>query len=103
MSKVYLHATLKLRIGGYEPFCEAMAKQVKVLEGYGWKLVGAWVTLIGRVYTVVDIWELPDANAYFDATAQWRQTAVFKEFRAVTEQVLDEEIVTMVVKAPYSP
>jgi len=28
MSKVHVHATLKVRIGGYERFCEAMAKQV---------------------------------------------------------------------------
>jgi hypothetical protein len=80
-----------------------MATQVTALEDLGWKLIGAWVTLIGRVYTVVDIWELPEANAYFDTTAKWRETAAFAEFRAVTQQVLDEEIVTMVVKTPYSP
>lgn len=103
MSKLYLHATLKIRIGGYERFCEAMAKQVPVLESYGWKLVGAWVTTVGRVYNVIDVWEIPDANSFFEATEQWRGTQAYSEFRAVTSEVLEEEILTMVRKTPYSP
>lgn len=103
MSKVYVHATLKIRIGGYERFCEAMAKQVPILESLGWKLVGAYVTALGRVYNVIDIWELPDANAFFDVTAKWRDFPEFKEFREVTPHVIEEEHVTMVTKVPYSP
>ena len=68
MNSVYLHATLKLKIGGYERFCESMAQQVPVLESFGWKLLGAWVMVIGRVSTVVDVWEIPDANSFFEAT-----------------------------------
>jgi hypothetical protein len=103
MSKVYVHATLKIRIGGYEKFCEAMAKQVPILESHGWKLLGAWTTALGRVCTVIDLWELPDANCFFDATAKWRATPEFAAFRAVTSEVMEEEHVTMVSKVPYSP
>ncbi len=103
MNKLYLHATLKIRIGGYERFCEAIAKQVPILEGYGWKLVGAWVTVIGRVSTVIDVWEIPDANSFFDATEKWREGPAFQAFRAVTSEVVEEEVLTMVRKVPYSP
>lgn len=103
MTKVYLHATLKIRIGGYDKFCQSMAEQVPVLESHGWKLVGAWTQVVGRVSTVVDVWEIPEANSFFDATGKWRETAAFKAFRAVTSEVLEEEIVTMCMKAPYSP
>jgi hypothetical protein len=103
MGKLYLHATLKIRIGSYDRFCEAMAKQVPVLESHGWKLVGAWVTIVGRVHTVIDVWEIPDANTFFDATALWRETEAFREFRAVTSEVLEDEVLTMVAKVPYSP
>jgi hypothetical protein len=103
MSKLYLHATLKIRLGGYEKFCESIAKQVPVLESYGWKLVWAGVTIVGRVSTVVDVWEIPDANTFFDATDKWRQTPAFQAFRAVTAEVVEEEILTMVKKCPYSP
>lgn len=103
MSKVYLHATLKLKIGEYDRFCESMAKQIPVLEGLGWKLVGGWVTLIGQVQTIIDIWEIPDANAFFDVTEKWKETAAYKEFKAITAEVLEEEMLTMVKKVPYSP
>jgi len=103
MSKIYVHATLKIRIGGYERFCEAMAKQVPILESYGWKLVGAWNTAVGRVYAVIDLWELPDANSFFEATAKWRTHPDFAAFRAVAKEVIEEENVTMVNKVPYSP
>jgi hypothetical protein len=103
VNKLYLHATLKLRIGGYERFCEEIARQVPVLESYGWRLVGAWVTVVGRVSTVVDVWEIPDANAFFDATEKWRETPAFAAFRAVTSATVEEEVLTMVRKTPYSP
>ena len=103
MSKIYVHATLKIRIGGYDRFCEAMARQIPILESHGWKLVGAWTTAVGRVCTVIDLWELPDANAFFDATGKWRADPEFQLFRAVSSEVIEEELVTMVTKVPYSP
>lgn len=103
MGKVYVHAVLKIRIGGYERFCEAMAQQLPILEGYGWKLVGAWTTAVGRICTVIDLWEIPDANSFFDVTAKWRAGPEFQAFRAVTSEVMEEEMISMVTKVPYSP
>ncbi len=102
MGKVYAHAVLKVRIGRYDEFCVAMAKQVVILEGLGWKLVGAWTSAVGQICTVVDLWELEDANAYFDVTAKWRSDPSFLEFRAVTKEVLIEETISLMLKAPYS-
>ena len=92
MTKVYVHATLKIRIGGYERFCEAMAQQLPVLEGYGWKLLGAWTTAVGRVCTVIDLWELEDANAFFEVTAKWRAGPEFQAFRARFDHVTAESL-----------
>lgn len=78
-------------------------RQAPVLESYGWKLIGAWTMVIGRVSTVVDIWEIPDANSFFEATGKWRETPAFRAFRKVTAEVVEEEVLTMVVKTPYSP
>jgi hypothetical protein len=103
MTSLYVHATLKVRIGGYERFCVALAKMVPILEGCGWRLMGAWVTLVGRVYTVIDLWEIPDANSFFDATAIMRAHPAFPAIHEVLSEVVEEEVVTMVKKAPYSP
>ena len=103
MDQLYIHATLKVRIGGYERFCEALAKMVPMLESCGWKLVGAWVTRVGRVYTVIDLWEVRDANTFFEATTKMREQPGFPAIHAVLSEVVEEEIVTMVNKVPYSP
>jgi hypothetical protein len=104
MSKIYIHATLKLRIGGYDRFCEAMSKQVKINEEqFGWKLLGGYVTLVGRVYTVNHIWELPDANTFFDSTGEWRKGPDYPSFRDACADTVEEEILAFCKKTPYSP
>ena len=34
----------------------------RVMEENGWKLVGAWSTVIGDLHEVHDLWEVEDAN-----------------------------------------
>lgn len=103
MEKIYIHARLKLRIGGYDEFCEAIKAQVPVLEKHGWKLVGAWTSVVGQICTVIDLWELPDANTFFDALALWRGSPELARFREVTTKVVIEEEIQMMRKVPYSP
>lgn len=102
MDSIYVHARLKLRIGTYDEFCEAIKHQVPILEAHGWKLIGAWTTVVGQVCTVVDLWELPDANAFFDALAEWRKSEHFSDFRTVTSKAIIEEDISMMKKTPYS-
>lgn len=100
---VYLHVTLKVRMDGYQRFCEAMAKAVPIIEELGWKLRGAWVTSVGRLHTVVDLWELEDANMYASVMEQFAQHPYHQEFWQVLGETLEEEVVTMMRKVPYSP
>ena len=100
---VYVHAILKLKIGSYDRFCAAMATQVGILEQHGWKLIGGYTTAIGSVCTIIDLWELEDANAFFEANAKWRAHPEFAAFRAVTSEAVLEESISMVTKVPYSP
>ncbi|MBI1180830.1 MAG: hypothetical protein GC201_09750 [Alphaproteobacteria bacterium] len=102
-SPLYLHVTLKVRMDGYHRFCEAMAKQVPIIESHGWKLVGAWVTTVGRLHTVIDIWEIADANAYNEVMKKVAARSDYKEFWDTLAETLEEEVVTMVTKVPYSP
>jgi hypothetical protein len=104
MSKIYLHAKVKMRHGaGIERFVEAKAKQVPVLEGYGWRLVGGWAAISGRVYEVINIWEIPGADVFLETAAKWRASPEGQAFRAVTAEVVEEEVVTLLKALPYSP
>jgi hypothetical protein len=101
-SPLYLHVTLKVRMDGYQRFCDAMANQVPIIESYGWKLVGAWVTTVGRLHTVIDIWEIPDANAYDEVMRKVAARPDYQQFWDLLAETLEEEVVTMVRKVPYS-
>jgi hypothetical protein len=101
MSKLYLHATIKVKHGQLDRFVEAKAAQVPVLEGYGWKLVGGWTNIFGRLYTVVNIWEVPDAATFMETAAKWRASPEGQAFRAVTAEVVEEEVLELMRGLPY--
>lgn len=98
---IYLHVTLKVKMSGYQKFCDAMDEAVPILEGLGWKLVGAWVTNVGRLHTVIDLWEIKDANAYYSVMKKYSSRKGYGEFWDVLAETLEEEVVTMVSRAPY--
>jgi hypothetical protein len=102
MSNYCLHATVKVKHGKLQQFVEAYEKQVPVLEGYGWKLVGGWTNVFGRVYTVVNLWEIPGADSFLETSAKWRDTPAGQAFRAVTAEVVEEEVAFLMRKLPYS-
>jgi hypothetical protein len=103
MSTYCLHATIKVKHGKLQQFVEAYEKQVPVLEGYGWKLVGGWTNIFGRVYTVVNMWEIPAADTFLETSAKWRDTPAGQAFRTVTAEVVEEEVALLMRKLPYSP
>lgn len=102
MSKI-VHAQLKVRIGGYKKFCESMAKLVPVQESIGWKLRGAYCTRVGRVFNIVHIWEIPDANSFFDALDNMVQSPVYPAFSGGLAETVEEENIAMCIKTPYCP
>jgi hypothetical protein len=65
----FMIARLKLRFGQVEALSEVMADLVPILEARGWKLLAAYQTLIGDLNEVIDVWEVPDANAAYLTSA----------------------------------
>lgn len=103
MAPVYLHSKIKLRYGQLGAFNDAMAEAKPIVEEHGWKLVGAWSTVIGDLNEVHDIWEIKDANA---VGAVMRSAFGDPAFRAVAAQFaehIEEETLTVLTKTPYSP
>ena len=87
---VYLIATIELRSGAMAKFVPAMAQIVSIVETVGWKLSSAFTSKIGKVGTVIDVWELPDAN---HVDAGFAAIARDPRFAAI-QSVLQESIVT---------
>ena len=100
---MYAYANVKVKYGQLAAFNEAMVTVKRVMEANGWKLVGAWMTLIGDLHEVHDLWEVEDANAVPAAFAAAYEDPDF--VKAVTDiaQVAEREVLSLVTKTPYSP
>ena len=59
---LYVYANVKVKYGRLPAFNEAMVTVKRVMEANGWRLVGGWVTLVGDLHEVHDLWEVADAN-----------------------------------------
>jgi len=60
---VYLQASIKLKPGKLQDFVAMLNELAPILAKRGMKLLGSYGNVVGRLNTVVDFWELPDANA----------------------------------------
>lgn len=67
-----------------------------VVGKHGWKLLGRYATVAGRLNTAVDIWELPDPNAL--------QTALsdpdMQKFAGRISEIVEDETLTILTKLP---
>ena len=103
MAPVYLHSKIKLKYGQLGAFNDAMAEAKPIVEEHGWKLVGAWSTMIGDLNEVHDIWEIKDANAVGSVMRSAFADPAFRAVAAQFAEQIEEEILTVLTKTPYSP
>jgi hypothetical protein len=99
----YLLATLKVKNGQQRKLYEVMSHLKPVLENSGWKLVGAYENSIGRLNTVIDLWEINDPNAVPFTLATASKDADFVRWAAHLPELLEEEVLQIMTKVPYSP
>jgi putative N-acetylmannosamine-6-phosphate epimerase len=79
-----------------------MAKVVPLLESRGWRLVGAYVSVVGRVGQVIDVFEVPDANAVPSVLGVVKSEPEFAAVAAELAELIDVERTTLAVDATYA-
>jgi hypothetical protein len=99
----YVYANVKVRYGALPAFYEEMVTVKRVMEANGWKLIGAYSTVIGDLHEVHDLWEVPDANAVGAAFAAAYQESEFVEAATGIAAVAEREVLSLCEKTPYSP
>jgi hypothetical protein len=99
----YVYANVKVKYGQLPAFYEAMVTIKRVMEENGWKLVGAWSTLIGDIHEVHDLWEVEDANTVPNGFAAAFEDPEFVQASARLAAIADREVLSLVTKTPYSP
>ena len=99
----YVYANIKVKYGQLPAFFEQMVTIKRVMEENGWKLVGAWSTLIGDIHEVHDLWEVADADAVPTAFAAAYQDPDFVQAVERLSAIADREVLSLLTKTPYSP
>jgi hypothetical protein len=99
----FLHASIKVRPGCVPRFNAVMAQMKPALEAEGWRLVGGWITTVGRLSQVVDVWEVQDANAVTGVLGAVRHHPKFPEWYGELNAVVEDEVLQLMVALPYSP
>ncbi|MBV8359265.1 MAG: NIPSNAP family protein [Deltaproteobacteria bacterium] len=95
---VYLQASIKLRAGKLQDFVSLLNSLTPVLDKHGWKLLGSYTSVVGRLNTVVDLWELPNEAAIQAALSD---SELAKQMSRSGE-IIEDETLTLLNKLPIS-
>ncbi|HTT75625.1 MAG TPA: NIPSNAP family protein [Candidatus Binataceae bacterium] len=93
---VYLQASIKLHPGKLQDFTKLINDLLPVVGKHGWKLVGSYAALVGRLNTVVDLWEIPNTEA---VAAVLGDTEMQKHAHRIAE-IVEDEVLTVLTKLP---
>jgi hypothetical protein len=93
---VYLQASIKLYPGKLQDFIQLLNTLTPVVGKHGWKLLGSYATVAGRLNTAVDIWELPDPNALQAALSD----PEMQKFAGRISEIVEDETLTILTKLP---
>jgi hypothetical protein len=93
---IYMTASLKLHPGKLQDFIALLNDITPLLAKHGWKLLGSYGSVVGRLNTALDLWELPDANAVPKALSD----PEFARFAERIKGIVEDETLTLVNKLP---
>ena len=103
MASLYLQARLKVKYGQVPAFMDTMAQARPLVERHGWKLLGAWGTVIGNFHEVTHLWEIADADAVPAVLGALGADPAFAPLVGRFAEQVEEEVLTVLAKTPYSP
>jgi hypothetical protein len=103
MTPVYLQARLKLKYGQVPAFMDTMTKARPLVEKHGWTLIGAWATVIGNFHEVTHLWQIADADAVPTVLGRLAVDPTFGPLVGGFAEQVEEEVLTVLTKTPYSP
>jgi hypothetical protein len=93
---VYMTASIKLYPGKLPDFIELINKLTPVVAKHGWRLVGSYGSLVGRLHTVLDLWELSDPNAVEKALSD----PELQKYAARIAEIVEDETLSILTKLP---
>jgi hypothetical protein len=94
---LYLQASIKLYPGKLQDFISLINDIAPVInKNHGWKLLGSYAGVISRLNTVVDFWEVPNADAVTALLAD----PEFEKWGPRINAIVEDEVLTILTKLP---
>jgi len=93
---VYLQASIKLHPGKQQDFVNLLNTLMPLVNKHGWKLMGSYAAIVGRLNTVVDMWEVPNPNAVEALLADPQ----FAKYALMIHEIVEDETLTILTKLP---
>jgi hypothetical protein len=93
---VYMTASIKLHPGKLPDFIALINKLTPIVARHGWKLVGSYASIVGRLNTVLDLWELPEPNAVEKAMSD----PELQKFAPLIREIVEDEVLSIMTKLP---
>lgn len=97
------HIQLRHGAAARERFNEALTALLPRFEEQGWRLVGAFISDIGMLNELWDVWEVRDANHVVEAQVGLRAGAGWGRWSQQLSDVIISEQLHYVRKLPFSP
>jgi hypothetical protein len=93
-----LLAGIKLRAGKLQDFVSLMNSLTPVVGKHGWKLLGSYASVVGRLNTVGDLWELSNEAAIQAAISD----SEMAKYASRIGEIIEDETLTLLNKLPIS-
>jgi hypothetical protein len=98
---VYVHVTLEVKAAGVARFVEAMGEIVPLLEGWGWRLTGAFIQRTGKLNTIIDLWEIDDHNHFDGVLRKFAAHPRFPVLKAILDDTVTSETIVFANRLQY--
>jgi len=92
-----MHVTVKLKMGAsFGQYKKSMSLCKAIFERHGWKLLASYATVVGRVNSTVNIWDVPS----MEAIEAGLYDPALRDVTPIVRDVVEDEVVSLMT--PYS-
>ena len=100
---IHFMATIKIKPGKMTEFSALMPRIIEVAEKQGWRLLGAWTPIVGRMNVIVDLWQIPDANALPSGFGALMMTHDWPDIAQSLAECVEDEVLQLLLRARFDP
>lgn len=92
-----MHVTVKLKMGAsFGKYKKGMALCRDIFERHGWVLLHCYTTVVGRVNSVVNIWDIPST----EAIEAGLYDPALRDVTPIVREVVEDEVT--ILMTPFS-